>query len=283
MSATRQADLIYRLPLLPGWLSCIAFLAALLGGCGEPKLESRWCDREIVIDGDHMEWEGAVVRPGDTDAVVGLLNDDAHLYLCLSSIDEGITRQVLGGGLTLWIDPQGGKERALGFRFPLGARTREAHRELPEQRPDPDAMLASIEDSEPEIEVITGGGLPTRMFLAQAMGIDLDVGLTKGALVYEAKIPLSSSDGRYAIQASPGSRIGLGLATPKIEREGRRERMPHGAPPGDRGGGPGMGGGRPGGMGGGMRGRGPGPGIPEPLDIWVTVTLAQRPEGQPEI
>ena len=87
------------LPLLP----ILGSLVLMLAGCGEPKLESLWRDREVTIDGDHTEWEGAVVRVDDVDAVVGLLNDDTHLYLCLASIDQNVMSQVLGGGLTLWI------------------------------------------------------------------------------------------------------------------------------------------------------------------------------------
>jgi hypothetical protein len=226
-----------------------------------------------VVDGDHTEWEGAVTQLDDVDAVVGLLNDGTHLYLCLASIDQGITRQVLGRGLTLWFDPEGGRTRVLGIRFPLGQREQRPPSGTPEERPDPDAMLARIDEAEPEIEIITEGDLATRMFLAQAVGIDLDVGLTKGALVYEAKIPLSSVEGSYAIGARPGSEIGIGLTTPGIDREMMRERMRGQGPPGGPGGGMG-GGGRRGGMGGARPGGGRRPSIPEPLDVWATVSIA---------
>lgn len=265
-------------------LLLLAPVAFMLAGCGEPEIESRWCDREVVVDGDHTEWEGAVVRVDDADAVIGLLNDGTHLYLCLASIDQEIKRQVLGRGFTLWFDPEGGRDRVLGIRFPLGAGEMGQPMEPREGRPDPDALLALIEESEPEIEIITGGDLPTRMFLAQVPGFDLDVGLTKGALVYEAKIPLLSSDGNYAIGAAPGSKIGIGLTTPRMDRERMRGRMSGEGPPGGSGGGRGGGrrGGMGGGKGGGMRGGGHTPSMPEPLDIWAKVKIASGEGGRQE-
>ena len=280
MDTKQQTSRICRPPFFQILLPALTVPALLLAGCGQPKLESRWCDRQIVVDGDHTEWEGAVTYVEDVDAVIGLLNDGTHLYLCLASIDRDVKTQVLGRGLTLWIDPEGGKGRVLGIRFPLGVRGRGLPTGSREERPDPDTMMALSAESEPEIEIITGGDLSTRMFLAQAVGIDLDVGLTKGALVYEARIPLLSTDGGFAIGAGPGSVVGIGLTTPKIDREITQERMSRQGPPGGRGGGKG-GGGRRGGMGGGMMGGGRRPSMPEPLDIWVTVKIAVSTEGQP--
>jgi hypothetical protein len=143
-------------------------------------------------------------------------------------------------------------------------------------------MLALIDEAEPEIEIITEGDLATRMFLAQAAGIDLDVGLTKGALVYEAKIPLLSSNGSYAIGVAPGAEIGIGLTTPGVDREKMRDRMRGSGPPGGPEGGMGGGGGRGGGPGGGRMGGGQRPSLPEPLDLWATVRIASGEAGGPQ-
>lgn len=249
----------------------------LLAGCGEPELTSIWADREIVIDGDHTDWEGAVRYFEDAGATIGIMNDATHLYLCLASTDLNIRRQVLGSGLTLWFEASDGEDDRAGIKFPIGAREMGMRLGEPGERPDPDAMMAWFEGLEPELEIVSSDGFNTRMFVAQAAGIEVDVGLTKGAFVYEAKIPLTDAGGAAAfIGAEAGSTIRLALETPEIDREMMRGRMGRGGPggPGGRsGGGVRPGGGR-GGMGGGMRGSGMRPDMPEPLDVSVRVTLA---------
>ncbi len=46
-------------------------------------------------------------------------HDSKYLYLNLSSTDIAIQRQILRGGLTIWIDQSGRKKEYLGFRYPL--------------------------------------------------------------------------------------------------------------------------------------------------------------------
>jgi len=259
----------------------------LLVGCGEPKLESHWVDREIIVDGDHIEWEGAVKFVEEANATIGIMNDDTHLYLCLASTDLNIRRQVMGSGLTLWFDGADGEQKASGIKFPLGARElgmpMGSQIGSPDERPDPDAIMARFEASEPELEIISADGIHMRMFVAQAAGIEVDIALTKGALVYEAKIPLSAVGGAaVAIGADPGSEIRVGLETPKIEREVMKKSGGRGGYGGGGGrggaggrGGGGMKGGGRGGMGGGMSGPGGDrSGMAEPLNVWVKVSIA---------
>ncbi len=46
-------------------------------------------------------------------------HDSKYLYLNLSSTDIAIQRQILRGGLTIWIDQSGRKKKYFGFRYPL--------------------------------------------------------------------------------------------------------------------------------------------------------------------
>lgn len=260
----------------------LAIGSLFLLGCGEPKLVSRWVDREIKVDGNHLEWEGAVYSVEDLDGSIGLFNDDSNLYICLATTDQDLMRQVLGQGLTIWFDPEGGKEEGFGIRFPLGMRERGLGGERREggmlgremmERPDPSAMRASLEESEPELEIVRGEEA-TRMFVAQAAGIDLKIDETNGAFVYELVVPLDAGDSRpFAIRAAPGQTIGVGFKTPEMERpsmgRGGQGGMPDGAMGGGRRGGGKGGGGRGGMMGGRSR-----PNMPTPLDVWLQVDLA---------
>ncbi len=97
--------------------------AFLLGsGCNQPELKGGWADREIRIDGDLADWGGEGSWFDNERVTVGACNDDHFLYLMLSSPDPTFLRHVVAQGLTVWIDPRGGKDKALGIRYPLGLR-----------------------------------------------------------------------------------------------------------------------------------------------------------------
>lgn len=254
----------------------LALGGLLLIGCGEPKLGSHWVDREITVDGNHLEWEGAVYSVDDLDGSIGLFNDDSNLYICLATTDQDLMRQVLGTGLTIWFDPEGGSKKTFGVRFPLGLREQGREGERPErgERPDPSMMWARLEESEPELEIVRGDEA-TRMFVAQAAGIDLKIDETNGAFVYELVVPLDGGSGRpFAIQAAPGQTIGVGLETPEMEQPSMQRSGRGGTPGGGKGGGRrggGMGGGGRGGM---MSGGRSGPKLPTPVNVWLQVDLA---------
>jgi hypothetical protein len=255
-----------------GRLLTVASLGLLLLGCGEPKLNSGWLDREVDIDGSHLEWEGAVYSVDDLAGSIGLLNDDANLYLCLATTDQDLMRQILGPGLTAWFDPAGGKEKVFGIRFPLGVSGVGLFGERGGERPDPERLRVRLDESEPEMEILRGEEQATRMFAAQAAGIDLKIDETNGALVYELLLPLRTDTGKpFAIGSAPGRTIGIGLETPEIERPRMRGRGRSGGVPGGRGGGV------PGGGRGGMMGGRPRPEPPSRLNVWLEVNLSEGP------
>jgi hypothetical protein len=114
-----------------------------------------------------------------------------------------------------------------------------------------------------------GKGDAHNFIVDAAPGIAVKVGQVEGYLVYELKLPLArTSETPYAIEAKPGSLIGVGLETPKFERPERRGGF-----------GGGMGGRRGGGMGGrggGMGGRREGFEAPKPIKEWAIVQLASH-------
>ena len=274
------AKLVWILPMA-AWIG--------IGGCGGPKVESRWLDRKVSIDGGAGEWEGALYDLDGTRLLVGVMNDGTDLYLCLGTEDRGLRRQVLLQGLTLWIDPDGGTKKAFGIHFPLGIRPADTFagrwrgrghggEAAGDSVPGPaDSTGAgadtvrekgrwgagtrpgeTVPDSTAQLEILPGELPGTRMSVVDAEGIALRLGLKDEAFVYELRIPLSRDDAHpYAVGAPAGKTIGLGLETPKMSLPGfRRERGGEGTegPPG--GGSPG--GGRGGGRGGWRGGHGGG-------------------------
>ena len=267
----------------------IALIGLLLGGCsGTEALQSEALDREITVDGAVADWQGALTPIEKKNLSLGLRNDGDYLYIALVSSDRQRVNQMIGLGLTIWFDADGGKEKTFGIRFPLGlmASGQSFSPRDRQQNGDPDARRQRFEESLTDLEIFDGEESSMRFMVDAVNGIAVRTTLDAGVLVYELKVPLRRSEAHaFAVDAAPGDVIGVGLETPEIDREAMRQQM------GGRGGGRGGAGGRGGGQGsfggpgsgrGGMGRAGGGPGgrggfggqQPEPLKLWTTVTLA---------
>ncbi len=284
-----------------GWLFAVVVTAVIVPGCGGEELASRWRDRDVAIDGVigvegevDREWAGARTALEDEDASVGLLNDSEYLYVSLVLRDPALQRQMVGMGFTVWFDSGGGKDRKFGIRFPLGL----GQSGFPMAEEGPPALgrrgrggdgefrdhLQETLEAMTDLEILGPGKEDRRkMHVFDAGGVEVEMGTADGALVYELRVPLVSSDAHpYAIGVEPGGKIGVGLETTRIDMRAMREEMRNRGP-GGMGGGRGMpgggmpGGGMPGGGRGGMGGRRPQ--MPDPLELWAKVRLAS-PQGQ---
>ena len=84
------------------------------------ELSSAWRDSEIFIDGIDNEWGSATIYAAKAKVSITLINDSQDIYIQLCSRDRQVHAQILGMGLTIWFDPDGGKKKTFGIRFPLG-------------------------------------------------------------------------------------------------------------------------------------------------------------------
>jgi hypothetical protein len=274
-------------------------LLSIAGGCHSQELASHERDRNIVIDGDQTEWSGKISTLGSKNIAVGLMNDDTDLYLCMSSSDRDVIRQVVLQGLTIWFDSEGGRDKRIGINYPLGVSMPlspmrpggRPERGAESDREDEKKMLRSILDEQTEISIVGPEEEElSRIPISSADGIKVATGFTDdGRFVYEVQVPLGSSGGAESpvmIDAVAGGKIGIGFLTGEIVFAGGEDRMKEGGfgTPGGGMGGPGMGGpGGRGGMGGGPGGPGGGPGggmgspSMEPLEVWTKVVLADAP------
>ena len=247
--------------LMWGVTATLLMASAGAAAANRQRIDSHWRDREIAIDGDSGDWAGplAAIDP-QHPITAAVANDGQSLYLVLSTSDPAVRRQVMRQGLIVWFDPAGGDNKHFGITFPVGLALTLAGRGG-RGRPGPDQP----DQTEPPNRLEVYGpekGDAHSFVLEAAPAIAVKVGQIEGYIVYELKVPLArTSAAPYAIDAKPGSLIGLGLETPKLERP------------------QGMGGfGGPGGMGGrggGWGGRG---GFDElkPLKAWATVQLAAQ-------
>ncbi len=257
----------------PALFSLLLLLTFLLVGCGNSKLElnSNWRDREITVDGKNADWSGAMLFFEEDNVSVGLLNDENFFYICLIVEDQFVRTQMMRQGFTLWFDPDGGKEKTFGIKYPLGMQAngrsmRRDEQSMERSRQAPGRRMIELEILGPGKDELK------KMPIAEAKGIDIIVEFSSGMLVYELKVPLIQSEQHpYAIGAEAGSSVGIGLEMPKMEKSDMRGQMS-----GGRGGG-----GPSGGMRGGAGGRGmPGGGrrsqMRKPLKIWAVVQLASN-------
>lgn len=262
----------------------IAILIALpMMGCSSSlKVNSQWRDRDIAIDGNHQEWSGGMTFFEDDNISLGFFNDAEYLYISMITANPNIQRQFMTMGFTLWFDPNGGKNRTFGIKFPVGMWETGLLLRGRGQRPDLTSLRENFEKSLANIELIVPGEEePLRMRVSEATGIEIKLGDIEEGLTYEIRVPLRQDENHpYAIAAKPDKAIGIGFETAQMDRKKMRQQMS---------GRPGMGGGR-GGLGGGGRGGSGGggsrgsmgggrPQMPEQFKLWVTVQPST--ENQP--
>ncbi|MFQ5822882.1 MAG: hypothetical protein ACE5JB_02380 [bacterium] len=256
-------------------ITIIALLAAFSMGCSSKlKLNSNWRQQEITVDGEQTEWQDTMTFIEKKNVSIGVANDTEFVYVCMTSTDHQLLRQIMATGFTLWFDPEGGKEKTFGIRFPIGmiesglmmmqrwSRDRDQETNLESMREKFEQSLTKIEVIWPEknerLRFNNASTLP---------GIEAKVKLSDAAdlLVYEIKVPLVQTEQhRFAIGTEAGKQLGIGFETAELNREELRERMGRG----------GFGGGRGGGRGGfGGRRGGDRPPRPEQFKLWASVQL----------
>jgi len=257
----------------------MALSVTSFAGCNEPELSSAWKDREIAVDGKSGDWQHAVAYIEKTNAAIGLLNDEHHLYVCLTTMDRITATQIAASGFTVWLDPEGGKKKTFGIRFPLGLQESGEPMKIKESLRDPKKFRALFEDLGSEMEILGPGQDQRVRTLRWAIeGIEVSAGYSEGRFVYELKLPLARNAAQpYGIGTDPGKQIGLGFETPELNREAMMSQAKgqRGGGLGGRGGG-GRGGGRGGGKGGGKGGMRPGGAIPEAFELWTKVALSAQ-------
>ena len=259
-------------PLRSGTATCICSVFLLVGmiltsGCNSVlSLQSQTPARDIAIDGRIEDWRGAINPVEGKNYSLGVLNDGEYLYVSLLTSDPDVTERIIQRGMTLWLDPDGGKDKIFGIRFPLGMG--EPRRRPRDQRVRQERFTASLS----ELEILREDGKHRRLSATNMPGLTASAHLNYGMLQYELKVPLQHSRMHsYAVDAAPGTAISLGLETPTEGDDETQRQQPR---QGRGGMGQGGMGGRSGRRGsGGMRG-GETMGQQDPVELWAKVMLA---------
>lgn len=190
----------------------------LLSSCNTPtNLQSKWRDRYIVIDGKDNEWqECRLYNDRMTGTDIGIYNDDDYMYIYFSTMDLDIQRAVVTQGFFIWFDETGGKNKALGIRYPIGGQPRsQGGREAPNGS-GPGGKAYSVG----ELQILTSekdSGKTLKVGEAARLDINVRIATDQGGkLIYELKMPLKKTDKiPYAVVPSQLNRIGVGVMTAK--------------------------------------------------------------------
>ena len=129
----------------------IAAVGMLLSGCSAPKIDSNWLDRPIAVDGLDDDWEGLKVYIEKTNVDIGIVKDQHSLIICATTVDPTIQLQVARQGLEVWFDPDGGRDREYGVRFPRGLQRSDTRVMMRGRRrgtrPDPQQLAAMFDET----------------------------------------------------------------------------------------------------------------------------------------
>lgn len=248
-----------------------------INGCKLVELQSKWLDREIIIDGNGIDWKDyPFFYDEKTRSNIGLYNDDTSLYLCFQTMDEKIQKQILDNGLYVWFNQTGKKDKERALCFPERGDSRRPGGPppgMPGGLPDIPSDRSADISGFPKGKADDPGRHPTRSFpqgstpaervsmlfseddggyncsleWAAKKGIEIKYNIDEQErLIYELKIPVVGNDSTiFVAKASESNQIGIGFMTakskmgdpPRGEMMGPGVSM--GGPPGGGMGGPG--------------------------------------------
>jgi|WetSurMetagenome_2_1015567.scaffolds.fasta_scaffold53700_3 hypothetical protein len=250
-------------------LLAAAVALSLCAACKLPQLESQWRDRDIAIDGSTAEWSGLLHYPEGSKIGIGIVNDDASLYLCLTSEDREMASRILRSGFSVLFESKGQKGKRFGVDFPLGMKLygppSGESRDDDDGEPDRAGMKARSEarmEASLRVLALLGPGendtLPMATLMAESQGVAVRIKPSQERCVYELKVPLNQDSlFHYAIGVGKDTLIVVTLETNTTSRPFNGPRGGgFGGSSGGMGGDGGMGGPQEGDIGGGGMGRG---------------------------
>ncbi len=186
-----------------------------LAGCTSLALQSSWNDAGGAPDPNG--WRGSLISLGDRDASIAVQNDSRFVIVAFTTTDPALVERILHQGIFIWFDPYGGEAHRFGIRYPV------AWGALPvsvDGAPRPDANLPGSFGpgwGKPgdDLEIYTDGYKEyERLGKKDAGGIDVAVSKLSDTLLCQVRVPLrGTAPSPYALNASPGDLIGVGIET----------------------------------------------------------------------
>jgi hypothetical protein len=193
----------------------VIVLFILLSSCNEPTdLRSKWRVKDIVIDATDNEWQDYQLYTDlKTQTKIGVCNDDSYVYICFSTMDTEIQKAIVRQGFVIWFNETGGKNKALGVRYPIGGQP--SGQGAPAGG-GPGNSIYTVK----ELQILTSEkDAGKTLKVSEAAELDINVRIAtdqSDRLIYELKMPLRKTDkAAYAVVPSQLNKIGVGVMTVK--------------------------------------------------------------------
>lgn len=244
------------------------FLVLLNTACGPGTYLSNWNDNSIIVDGNQSDWEGKLSYIEDKRAAVGVFNDSENLFLCLTTDDKDKMILLLNLGMTIWIRPEVNNANTRGIKYPqrsedfdvriMRAIIGEVAKENYIRK-----LLYDFRKKQTDLQIVNEDNYSLYAFkINNGSGIKIKLGMNMQQLVYEISIPMGGNImNEFNLDLFPGDNLRVRFLT--NEYKGPDGEGKWGGITGT--------GGRTGVPGAGVYGR------PEPIDVEVSVTLANSP------
>jgi len=79
-----------------------------------------WQETPIAIDGQNLDWPNPYPSYDDKSKIsYATSNDGENLYISMQTGDEATAMKILRAGMTLYIDPSGGRNQSVSVQYPM--------------------------------------------------------------------------------------------------------------------------------------------------------------------
>ncbi len=202
-------------------ITTLLFLTlVIIFGCETQRIQSRWIDRDITIDGIDTEWRGARFLIDKKYMTVGVMNDDKHLYLRLSTPNIAIQNLIAYNGMTLAIEAPWSKGEKLKITYPVGSANAEPDSLDSWDRDETDKRLKEKLENGYLVFEQKDSSQTLTVSEAEKQGILIGMSIEDDILVYELKIPVNRQVADlFKLNVEPGKSIGVGVNVDSAAKE----------------------------------------------------------------
>lgn len=148
----------------------------------------------MIIDGDETDWENAISFFDEKSGLMySVANDKENLYLLIKATEEMAQRKFTGGGVEVWISPDGKEKRKTGIKYPipLSWEERRAMRERSETREQARQQSRS-QGTYKTMELRGFENIKNDIYVIDTLGIKTEYSGESGNSIVEYKIPFST-------------------------------------------------------------------------------------------
>jgi hypothetical protein len=209
-------------------------IVSSLAACGSSKKavddtdnatdNGAWQQQQVTADGNSKEWDkNNMAFDKDSKIAYKITNDNANLYVLITTTDHTSQTKILHAGMSLFIDPAAKKNETVAVNFPLGSgdaqgmgggpRIAPDQQEQPGEKPDLQQMRAKalINANQYTLSGFSKGSGGYGITEENAAGISVKIDLNaSGEMVYEAVIPWQSLPQRD-FTARAGTPVSVGF------------------------------------------------------------------------